>query len=202
MQSFKPTRMELLKFKKRIKLARKGHKLLKQKRDVLVFEFFKVLKEIREIRKQLSNKLSVAQKSLYNAISFDGNLEIERVTTGLAQDVNIDITYHKLMGVEIPKMGEIKVNYQWPGVFGTSVDFDNAIIKYRELFPEFIQLAQKQLVLKKISEEIIKTKRRVNSLEYIIIPNLEHIKKTISFKLEELERENFTRLKKIKAKTV
>ena len=76
MPSFKPTRMELLRTKKRIKLARKGHKLLKQKRDVLIMEFFTILKEIKQVRLNMSDKLGKAQASLYNAIALEGALDI------------------------------------------------------------------------------------------------------------------------------
>jgi V/A-type H+-transporting ATPase subunit D len=198
MPTFKPTRMELLKVKKRIKLAKKGHKLLKQKRDVLVIEFFQVLKEIKEIRMQMKNRLANAQKSLYNAIALEGKLDIERTSLGLAQDVTLGITTKSVMGVEVPKLNEIKVNYQWPGYFSQSVELDSALVKYRALFPELIKLAEKQLILKKLADEIQKTKRRVNSLEYLTIPGLHSAAKKITFRLEELQRENFSRLKVIK----
>lgn len=198
MPTYKPTRMELLKTKKRIKLAEKGHKLLKQKQDVLVIEFFKVLKEIKNVRLSMSDRLETAKNSLYNAIAIDGALNIERMSLGLAQDVHIDFTSGKLMGVELPRLTNLRVNYQWPGYFDQSVELDSAIIKYRELFPELIQLAEKQLILKKIADEIKKTKRRVNSLEYLTIPHLKSAAKNITFRLDELERENFARLKIIK----
>jgi len=192
--------MELLKTKKRIKLALKGHKLLKQKRDVLIMEFFQVLKEIKNLRVNMSDKLGKAQNSLYNAIAIEGALDIERLSLGLARDIHLDIKNEKVMGVEIPRIGEINIEYEWPGYSDQSVELDNAIVKYRKLFPSFIKLAEKQLVLKKMAEEIKKTKRRVNALEYLIIPRLTETKKFISFRLEELERENFSRLKVIKKK--
>ena len=198
MPYFKPTRMELLKTKKRIKLAEKGYKLLKQKRDVLIMEFFSILKEIKQLRLNLSDKLSKAQKSLYNAIAIEGALDIERLSLGLAQDVSLDFTSDKVMGVKIPRLQDLKVNYQWPGYFDQSVELDNAIVKHRKLFPDLIKLAEKQLILKKVANEIKKTKRRVNALEYLTLPRLNHIKKSITFHLEELERENFSRLKVIK----
>jgi V/A-type H+-transporting ATPase subunit D len=190
--------MELLKTKKRIKLAKKGHKLLKHKRDVLILEFFSVLKEIKEVRINMSDKLSKAQKSLYNAIAIEGMLDIERLSLGLAQNVSIDFSHDKMMGVEVPKLENINISYQWPGYFEQSIELDNAIVKYRKLFPDLIRLAEKQLVLKKLANEIRKTKRRVNSLEFLTIPRLEEIAKKVTFKLEEAERENFSRLKVIK----
>jgi V/A-type H+/Na+-transporting ATPase subunit D len=190
--------MELLKTKKRIKLAEKGHKLLKQKRDVLILEFFSILKEIKKHRVNISDKLSKAQKSLYNAIAIEGALDIERLSLGLAQNISVDFSSDRIMGVEIPKLGKMEINYQWPGYFDQSVELDNAIVKYRGLFPSLMKLSEKQLILNKIAGEIQKTKRRVNALEYLTLPRLKEIRKNITFRLEELERENFSRLKVIK----
>lgn len=200
MATVKPTRMELLKTKKRIILARKGHKLLKQKRDVLIMEFFFLLRGIKAIRLTLSNKLGQAQKSLYNAIAIDGTLDIERLSLGLAEDVQMEVRSKTMMGVSVPEITNMKISYQWPGYSDQSVELDNAIVRYRELFPDLMKLVEKQLVLKKLAEEIRRTKRRVNALEKNVIPHLNAIKKHISFRLEELERENFARLKVIKKK--
>ena len=102
------------------------------------------------------------------------------------------------MGVEVPLIKDIKVEHHWHGYFEQTVELDNAIKQYRDIFPDLIKLMEKQLMLKHLAEEIKRTKRRVNSLEYLTIPRLENVKKIITFKLEELERENFSRLKKIK----
>ncbi len=198
MQQFKPTRMELLRTKKRINLAKKGHKLLKQKRDVLIMEFFSVLKDVKQLRKKMSDHLTKAQSSLYNAIASEGILNVERMSLGLTRSMQINIANDKVMGVSIPRVGDIKIDYEWPGFGDESVEFDNAIVKYRSLFPDLMHLAGKQLILNKIAKEIKKTKRRVNALEFLTIPRLEDQKRLISFRLEELERENFARLKVIK----
>ena len=190
--------MELLLAKKKLKLAFKGHKLLKQKRDVLVLEFFKVLKEIKEFRGQISGNLISAQTSLYNAQAIEGELNIERIALGISSGATIDIGSRSIMGVEVPVVNDIKVENQWHGYFEQTVELDNAIKQYRDIFPELIKLMEKQLMLKHLAEEIKKTKRRVNSLEYLTMPRLEKVKKVITFKLEELEPENFSRLKKIK----
>ena len=198
MPTIKPTRMELLLARKKLKLATKGHKLLKQKRDVLVLEFFKVLREIKKLRKEISSNLIKAQGSLYNAQAIEGELNIERAALGLSSGASIDLSSRSIMGVEVPLVKDIKVEHQWHGYFGQTVELDNAVKQYRDIFPELIRLMEKQLMLKHLAEEIKKTKRRVNSLEYLTIPRLESVRKLITFKLEELERENFSRLKKIK----
>ncbi len=198
MPTIKPTRMELLLARKKLKLAEKGHKLLKQKRDILVLEFFQVLKEIKEFRKNISSDLINAQNSLYNAQAIEGELNIERTALGLSAGASIELSSRSIMGVAIPVIKNIDVKHQWHGYFEQTLELDNAIKQYREIFPDLIKLMEKQLMLKHLAEEIKKTKRRVNSLEYLTIPRLENIKKLITFKLEELERENFSRLKRIK----
>jgi len=198
MPTIKPTRMELLLTRKKLKLASKGHKLLKQKRDVLVLEFFQVLKEIKQKRKEIASKLISAQGSLHNAQAIEGELNIERIALGMSSGASVEVSSRSIMGVEIPIIKNINVEHHWHGYFDQTVELDNAIKQYRDIFPELIKLMEKQLTLKHLAEEIKKTKRRVNSLEYLTMPRLENTKKIITFKLEELERENFSRLKKIK----
>ncbi len=194
----KPTRMGLLLTRKKLKIARKGHKLLKEKRDVLILEFFQLLKDIKLLRSTISGSLINAQTSLYNAQAIEGELNIERIAFGLSSGASIDVSSRSIMGVEVPVIKNIEVEHQWPGYYEHTVELDNAIKQYREIFPDLIKLMEKQLMLKHLAEEIKKTKRRVNSLDYLTIPSLEYSKKTITFKLEELERENFSRLKSIK----
>jgi len=201
MLAVKPTRMELLLLRKKLKLAQKGHKLLKEKRDVLVMEFFSVLREIKGLREGMGGRLAKAQNSVYNAQAVEGELNIERMALGLADGVKMDVDSRSIMGINVPVIKNVEVKEQWHGYFGQTIEMDNAIKQYRELFPDFVKLMEKQLVLKHLAEGIKKTKRRVNSLEHLTIPRLEKLKKVIAFKLEELERENFTRLKIIKKRT-
>lgn len=194
----KPTRMGLLLTRKKLKIARKGHKLLKEKRDVLVMEFFDTFKGIKELRQEIAEKMIKAQNSLYSAQAVEGQLNVQRTALALSTGVDIEMTTRNLMGVELPSVKSIKVKDSWYGYYDTTVELDNAIQRYRELFPQLMKLVERQLALTHLAGEIKKTKRRVNSLEYLTIPGLEDIRKAITFKLEELERENFSRLKKIK----
>jgi len=190
--------MELLNLKKKVKLAKKGHKLLKQKRDVLVMEFFSILKEIKSLRESIKEKIIKAQNALYNAHAIEGELNIDRIAVGMAEGIDIQFGVKSIMGVKVPSIDEVNIKPQWHGFYEQSLELDNAIANYREVFPDFLKLAEKQLILARLSDEIKKTKRRVNSLEFLTIPKLEKSQKFISFKLEEMERENFSRLKKIK----
>ncbi len=199
MPTIKPTRMELLKLRRKLKLAEKGHKLLKQKNDVLIIEFFDILKAIKKIRKDIADKLKKSQTSLINAVAIEGQPNIERISSTLSAGTHLEMSKKSIMGVEFPEIKDIQVKHHEYGYYGQSVELDNAILQYKELLPTLLKLSEKQLVLKYLAEEIKKTKRRVNSLEYLIIPSMESTRKLITFKLEELERESFTRLKKIKA---
>lgn len=193
--------MELLLAKKKLKLAKKGHKLLKQKRDVLVMEFFQLLLDIKNLRHQIANKMEKAQKALEKAQAIEGDVAVERIAIGLATSSDVDVGSRSIMGVDVPVVKDFKLGDNWLGYYEHSIELDNAISNYKIVFDPFVKLAEKQLVLMRLADEIQKTKRRVNSLEYITMPKLSKNIKVIALKLEELERENFTRLKKIKANT-
>ncbi|MCK4327167.1 MAG: V-type ATP synthase subunit D [Candidatus Diapherotrites archaeon] len=196
----KPTRMELLRTKKKLKLAEKGHKLLKEKRDTLVMEFFSTLKEVKEVRAGIGGELGEAEDRLFMAEAHMGIQEIERVAQGLSGETKITFKSKNIMGVKVPEIDELEISPEWYSVISSSTYLEAAVNKYRALAPRILKLAELELKLKRLAEEIKATKRRVNSLEYITIPILEEIKKEVAFKLEERERENFTRLKKIKSK--
>lgn len=194
----KPTRMGLILTKRKLRLARKGYKLLKQKQDVLVMEFFSTLREVKGLRGSLAGELGRAQGSLQYARAMEGEPSLERITIGLGTTGGLSASSKSVMGIEIPVIEGVQSSEEWPGFYGHTVALDSAIVWYRRLLPDFMKLVGRQLVLKRLAEEIKKTKVRVNSLEYLTIPRLEKQRKMITFKLDELERENFTRLKKIK----
>lgn len=200
MTRIKLTRMELLKLRKRKKLAEKGHKLLKQKRDTLVMEFFSTLKEIRQLRQDFIQKFADAQECMRRAQALQGETDVERLALGTSTGVSLEFGSKNVMGVEVPTIRVISVNPEWFGYYESTVELDDAVAKHRALLPDLLKLVEKQLALRKLAEEIKKVKRRVNSLEYITIPRLEKEEKLITLKLDELERENFSRLKKIKAR--
>ena len=196
----KPTRMELLVTRRKLKIASKGHRLLKQKMDVMVLEFFNILKEVKKIRIDVATKLEQAKFSLNIAQGIEGEPAIERLSSSLSSGAEITFSEKNIMGIKLPIIDNINVQHEGYGLCSYSIELDDTILKYQELLPLVLKLVEKQLALNKLGEEIKKTKRRVNSLEYLTIPFLEDIKKLITFKLEEMERENIGRLKKIKSK--
>lgn len=203
MADVNPTRMELIKTKDRITLAVKGHKLLKQKRDALILEFFKILKKAKDLRGQLAEKMKYGYRSLALAETYHPIQEIAKVSLDLRKDIDIDIEVKNVMGVKIPHLTaemETKHFLEIPSysVPATSAKIDAAVDDFSEILQMVIKLAETETAMKRLIIEIEKTKRRVNALEYVLIPRLEEQKRMISFQLDEMERDSFVSLKTIK----
>jgi V/A-type H+-transporting ATPase subunit D len=200
-----PTRMELIKIKERIALAVKGHKLLKQKRDALILEFFRILKKAQDLRGELAKKMAKGYRSLAIAQLYHPIHQLEKVSLDLRRDIQLDIEVKNVMGVKIPSIDvkmEEKEFMRVPGysVAGTSAKIDEAVEDFDEILKMVIKLAETETAIKRLILEIEKTKRRVNALEYVLIPRLEEQKRMISFRLDEMERDSFVSLKSIKRK--
>jgi len=198
-----PTRMELLKTKERIVLAAKGHKLLKQKRDALILEFFKILKKAQDLRSELAKKIAEAYKGVAFAGLYHTLYELENVSVSLRKNIDIDMEVKNVMGVKIPYMTyqmETKHFLENPlySISGTSAKIDNAVAKFDEVLAITIKLAETETAIKRLILEIERTKRRVNALEFILIPRFEEQKRMIMFRLDEMERDSFVSLKVIK----
>lgn len=203
LQNVKPTRMELLKLKKRVKLADKGHKLLKEKRDALISEFMLVIKEYKDARKRAEEKLKIAFYNLLLAEVLLGSRDIEQISGITLRDIDLNFMVKNIMGVSVPIM-EIenlvrRINERGYGFLSTNAKLDDAAKSFEESILLVVKLAEVEESVRKIAEEVEKTKRRVNALEYIVIPRLKATIKHIEMRMEEIERESFLRLKKIKA---
>jgi len=199
----KPTRMELLKLKRRVKLADRGHKLLKEKRDALVSEFMVVIKEYKDARKRAEESLQIAFHNLLMAEVLLGTWDIEQISDITLRDIDLDFAIKNIMGVLVPimKVGNLvrKVNQRGYGFLSTNAQLDDAAKSFEESLMVIVNLAEVEESVRRIAEEVEKTKRRVNALEYIVIPRLQATIKYIEMRMEEIERESFMRLKKIKA---
>jgi len=203
LQNVKPTRMELLKLKRRVKLADKGHKLLKEKRDALISEFMVVIKEYREARKKVEENLKIAFYNLLMAHVLLGSRDIEQISAITLRDIGLDFTTKNIMGVSVPvmKIDDLvrRINERGYGFLSTNAKLDDAAKNFEESLFVIVRLAQVEESVRRIAQEVEKTKRRVNALEYIVIPRLKATIKHIEMRMEEIERESFLRLKKIKA---
>jgi len=197
-----PTRMELLEIKKKLILAEKGHKLLEEKRDALVENFFKLIDNRKDITKNLDEEFKQAYSSLIQAQMLIGEKKVEE-SSYLTEDIGeIELETDNIMGVKIPIINKDKIKIDMKPSYSfmeTTSKLDDAQIQFRKLLPKLIELADLESSIKSLATEIEKTKRRVNVLENNLIPRLIDTIKYIEMQLEEIEREDFVRRKRIKA---
>ncbi len=199
-----PTRMELLYLRRREKLAEKGHDLLREKRDALIAEFFDVVGEVREARKEAEETLQEAFNYLILAQARLGVDEVRQLSLMTPQEISLEFSSRSIMGVNVPLLelqGELvrDVTERGYGFTDSSAAVDKCARSFEEALKKIIKLAELEEAVRNLAGEVEKTKRRVNALEYVMIPRLKTTRKYIQMRLEEMERENFTRLKKIKA---
>ncbi len=198
-----PTRMELLKLRQRVGLAQRGHDLLKEKMDALVIEFFDVVKRIQEARAKALEQLSVAHRALSMCFAIMGTLETKQASKEAKRELQVEISTRHIMGIAVPaiEVEEVERDALMRGysLHITSSVLDEASREFERALKLLIGLAELEGSAFAIAKELEKTKRRVNALEYILIPRLKEALKFIMMKLDEMERENFSRLKRIKA---
>ncbi|MDI6702983.1 V-type ATP synthase subunit D [Methanothermobacter wolfeii] len=201
-EGINPTRMELLKLKQREKLAVKGYSLLKEKRNALIMEFFNILERVKGSRERVEEQLREAFKDLTEAQVMMGDVAVERAAMAVKGSVEVDIDSRSIMGVVVPvvdaRATRRTVVERGYGLVDTSVKLDEAARKFEESLALIIELGEIEKTIRLLAGEIESTKRRVNALEHIIIPRLKNTVKYIEMRLEEMERENFVRLKMIK----
>ncbi|MFA4955369.1 MAG: V-type ATP synthase subunit D [Candidatus Methanoperedens sp.] len=200
--NIKPTRSELIDLKKRIKLSQSGHKLLKMKRDGLILELFEILEKAKNIRSEVEKQFALASQRLALAKSVEGVVVVKSTAFALKDNPKLELQSKNVMGVVVPKIEATsvhkKLNEHGYGIIGTSSRIDEAVDNYEILVEKIILAAEIETTMKKLLEDIEKTKRRVNALEFKVIPELNDAKNFIVLRLEEMERENTFRLKRIK----
>lgn len=200
--NIKPTRSELIELKKRIKLSQSGHKLLKMKRDGLILELFEILEKAKGIRVEVEKQFVVASLNLAIAKSVEGVVVVKSTAFALKDSPRLELVSKNVMGVVVPKIEASSVHKKLDehgyGIIGTSSRIDEAVDAYEILVEKIILAAEIETTMKKLLEDIEKTKRRVNALEFKVIPELSEAKDFIVLRLEEMERENTFRLKRIK----
>ena len=199
----KPTRSELLKIKKQIKLAKSGYSLLKKKRDGLILEFFEILKKAKTLRQELVDEYKIANEKINIARTLEGDLKVKSVAMAIKDVPDIKLTTKNIMGVRVPKIEsqEIRKETMKRGYgFYNSSAIDEAASSFEKVVEKIILAAEVETSMRKLLSEIERTKRRVNALEFVVLPRLDKVRAFIQLRLEEMERENTFRMKRIKAK--
>ena len=198
-----PTRMVLNQLKGRLKTARRGHKLLKDKRDELMRQFMDVVKLNKQLRIRVEEGLTQAFASLQVASAIMSPEMLEQALLYPRQSVELGMSFKNIMSVNVPRYSFHTKNNDpseiYPyGFAQTSGELDDALDKLGRVFEDMLELAQVEKTMQLLAEEIEKTRRRVNALEYVMIPELEGNIKYISMKLEENENATKVRLLKVK----
>ena len=198
-----PTRMELTRLKRKLVTARKGHKLLKDKRDELMRQFLIMVRENRELREGVEKGIREANRGFALARSSMSDEAVRVAFMAPKQRVSIGVSYRNIMSVNVPEYTfETRTNdaadmFSYGFAF-TSADLDDAVEQLSGVFEQMLKLAQTEKSCQLMAAEIEKTRRRVNALEHVMIPQLEEDIKYIAMKLDENERSSQIRLMKVK----
>ena len=200
----KPTRKNLMEIEERIELSERGHDTLEQKRDGLIMEFQEILDQAQDVRSDLEQNYQEAQRSIDMARAMEGDVAVCGAASALKEHPEITTQSKNIMGVVVPQIESTKVQKNLQergyGVLSTSARIDEAADAYEQLIDSIILAAEVETAMKKMLDEIETTKRRVNALEFKLLPDLRENQEYIEQKLEEQEREEIFRLKKIKDK--
>lgn len=198
-----PTRMELTRLKKKLATATKGHKLLKDKRDELMRQFLDMVKVNKQLREKVEQGINEANKNFVLASASMSSETLSAAMLAPKQEVSLSVSSKNIMSVEVP---QYKINYRTPdtndmfcyGLAFTSCDLDDAVSSLSSILPDMLRLAEVEKSCQLMADEIEKTRRRVNALEHVMIPETKESIRYISMKLDENERATQTRLMKVK----
>ena len=196
-----PTRMELTRLKKKLKTAQRGHKLLKDKRDELMKRFLETVRDLRKLRREVEEELMDAHRSFTVASALMSGPALEQALLLPKQSVELTTETKNIMSVNVPvyhvRMTSDSDIYPY-GFAATSGELDAAVDALGTLLPKLLRLAEAEKSAQLMAEEIEKTRRRVNALEYVVIPQTQSAIRYITMKLDENERSATTRLMKVK----
>lgn len=194
-----PNRMELSRLKKRLTIAKKGHKLLKDKQEQLVRNFFEIIEKNRSLRKDLDLALFNSYQSFNLAKAIMGSEKVESAIMSPTLKTDIIIGEKQIMNLKTPtfqlNMSGDSICYS---VLESSVSLDESVMAYTKVFKQLLILAEIEKSITELAKEIISTRRRVNALEYVLIPNLQETIKDIVGKLSEMERSSIVKLMFVK----
>ncbi len=201
--TIKPTRMELTRLKNRLKTATRGHKLLKDKRDELMKQFLEIVRQNRALRASVEKGLQEVHASFTVASAVMSPEMLEQALLYPKQSVELEMSFTNIMSVNVPvytfhTQNDGSAELYPYGFAQTSGELDDAVDALNRVFQDMLRLAQVEKSMQLLAQEIEKTRRRVNALEYVMIPEMQETIRYISMKLEENERGNTSRLMKVK----
>ncbi len=203
MEQVKPTRMELMRKKAQITLAEQGRDLLREKMDALIQEFFKILNTVSNSRDELEVVSKEADLALMIAQAVDDPVTLKSASFATRRSITVDITGKNIMGVPVPVIEKKRISKSMLergyGIISTSGRIDETAERFEAELDLLIQLAETETAMRRLGAEIQKNRRRVNALEQILIPELKSQAKYIKNAIEEREREDLFRLKKVKS---
>ena len=199
-----PTRIELSSLKKRLKTATQGHKLLKDKRDEMMRRFVEVVRQNRQLRIEVEAELESALADFVMARASMDTAALETAILMPTRQIGIEVHRRNVMSVNVPELEMVEEHHDdtssYPyGLLGTSGDLDEAIAALDRVLAKLVQLAEVEKTANMLADEIEKTRRRLNALEYVMIPDLQDTIRYITMKLDENERSSLTRLMKVKS---
>ena len=198
-ENINATRMELLRLKKRLKLAQRGHKLLKDKQDELMSQLMAIIDEVKNLRLSIEREFQLILFEFILSSAKMGAHQAEQALLLPTKKISISIEQKNLISVQVPLFRkEVEGSIIPYGYINTSAEMDSALIKFDKFIESLISLAEKEKAVQLIADEIEETRRRVNALEFKLIPNLQETIKYITMKLSETERSSIVRLMKIK----
>lgn len=199
----KPTRMELSTLKETLEIAQRGHKLLKDKQDELMRQFIDLIRKNNELRNEVEDELSGALSNFVLASSLMNEAFLDELVAIPSRQATLNIREENVMSVRVPKMDfhydeETANDENLYGYLNTSSELDESIDVLNHVMPKLLELSEVEKTCQLMADEIESTRRRVNALEYRMIPNHKETIKYIQMKLEEDERASITRMMKVK----
>ena len=198
-----PTRMQMTKLKKQLQIARRGHKMLKDKRDELMRQFIELVRETRKLREKVEEQLENCNNHFINASAVMNKKALESSLMSSKHQTGVEVDGKNIMSVDVPLFSQVHGRDDGGEIFPygfafTSFELDDAVTALNSVLPDLIKLAQMEKSCELMAAEIERTRRRVNSLEHVMIPRYEETIKYIAMKLEENDRSSRTRLMKVK----
>ena len=200
-ENVRPTRLELLRTRRRIVLAKKGLNLLKLKRSALIVEFFNISKQALQLRGDLQKKIALGYESIRMAEMVEGPTRLENISMLLPDLAPVKVATKNVMGVKTPRVDAGSYSpVPVPALLDLPTSINESIRHFQGIYRVILDIAEKENALRRLLHEIERTKRRASAIENVLIPRLQGIVRYIKFQFDELERDAFSMLKTVKRK--